>query len=236
MNDRRRLRGKGPLLPFEALWDSKKPYLGLIVGFHDSDGATVYGKITQCRETTPGTVLATVTHKNGNKTAHHLASTTPMRVLTQRKCPWCQEMFHPRHQGQRHCTPAHEEAQELKCRATRKLLQRTCRRLGITCLHPEKKSYSSQDAALTGAKNSRRRHGTRLEAYLCICERWHLGHPSRTPRWRDCGTGDPTVDDIARFLSARGVDTSTPLFERAARDALEAYRDDAPRDILAAAS
>lgn len=234
--DQRTLRGKGPLLPFDALWNSDKPYLGLIVGFHDTEGTTVYGKIVQCRETTPGTILATVTHKNGNKTGHHFTNATLMRVLTQRKCPWCHQTFFPRHQDQRHCTPEHEESQELKCRATRKLLQRTCRRLGVLCLCPEKRSYASSSAAQTAAKNARRRHGSRLSPYLCICERWHLGHQTGTPQWRNCGTVDPTVDDIARFLSAHGLDTSTPLFQRAAHEALETYWDDGPREILSIAS
>lgn len=234
--DQRHLRGKGPLLPFDAIWNSSKPYLGLIVGFHDHDGATVYGKVTQCQESALGTITATVTDKSGQKSGHRFPSDAPMRVLTQRKCPWCREMFHPHHQDQQHCTPDHAEAQDLKCRATRKLLQRTCRHLGVTCLSPSKKAYDSRPAALTGVKNSRRRHGTRLEPYLCICERWHLGHPSRSPQWRSCGKVDPTVEDIARFLSAHGLDTSTPLFERAAREALETYWDDGPEDILSVAS
>lgn len=235
MDHQRHLRGRGPRLPFNQLWDSTKPYLGLIVGFHDTAGKTVYGKITECREDPLGKVLATVTHKNGEQTAHHLAGDTPMRVLTQRKCPWCCEMFYPHHQDQRHCSPRHEEAQELKGLATRKLLQDTCRRLGVTCLHPWKQSYASQASALTGAKNARRQYGTRLEPYMCVCDRWHLGHPTSTPRWRDCGTVDPTVEDLARFLSSRGVDTGTPRFQRAARESLAAYRRLDPENVLAVA-
>lgn len=234
--DQRLLRGKGPLLPFDAIWNSEKPYLGLIVGFHDIEGETVYGKITQCRETSPGTILATVTDRDGAATGHTFDSRTSMRVLTQRTCPWCWESFYPSHQDQRHCTPTHQEAQDLKCLATRKLIQRTCLTMGVICLSPQKRSYSSLPAALTGAKNSRRRHGMRLKAYLCVCERWHLGHSSGTPQWRDCGRVDPTVDDIARFLSAHGLDTSTPMFERAAKEALETYWADDPQRVLAIAS
>lgn len=232
----RQLRGKGPLLPFSSIWNTDKDYLGLIVGFHDTEGTTVYGKMTHCREINPGTIQATITHKNGTATGHQLTSDTPMRILTQRKCPWCCEMFYPRHQDQRYCEPDHEAAQETKCRATRKLLQQTCQRLGITCLSPKKKRYLSHAEAITGAKNSRRRFGSRLTPYMCVCERWHLGHQASTPEWLGCGQIEPTIERIGRFLNAHGIDTTTTGFRRAATDALEWYRTEAPQTLIRPAS
>lgn len=230
----RHLRGKGPLLPFDSLWNADKDHLGLIVGFHDNEGTTVYGKMTRCREISPDLIQATIRHKNNSTSSHQLANNAPMRVLTQRKCPWCRTMFFPLHQDQHYCQPDHEAAQDTKCRATRKLLQHTCHKLGVTCLSPEKKTYLSQAAAVTGAKNSRRRYGTRLTPYLCVCERWHLGHPAKTPEWLGCGQIDPTTEHISRFLSAHGIDTSSKAFHAAAEDALEWYWADAPQELLSA--
>lgn len=230
----RHLRGKGPLLPFESIWNADKDYLGLIVGFHDTENATVYGKMTRCHQLTPGLIQATVTHKNGNTSAHQLTVDAPMRILTQRRCPWCHTMFFPHHQDQRYCEPDHEAAQETKCRATRKLLQQTCHRIGVTCLSPDKKRYLSHAEAITGAKNSRRRYGTRLTPYMCVCERWHLGHSAKTPDWLGCGQIDPTVERIGRFLGAHGIDTHSKTFHAAATHALEWYWAEVPTELLTA--
>lgn len=228
----RYLRGKGPLMAFRDIWNSSKTYLGLIVGFHNSHDTTVYGKITQCHEVSPDLIHATVTHKNGTTTHHHFAPDTPMRILTQRTCPWCSTTFFPRHQDQRYCQPDHESAHTTKQRATRKLLQQVCLRLGITCLHPTKKRYFSRQEAQTAAKHSRRRYGTKLAPYLCVCERWHLGHASKTPAWLGCGTLDPTVERIGAFLGAHGVDVETARFFEAAYAGLDWYETEAPRELL----
>lgn len=227
----RHLRGKGPLLTFESLWSADKDYLGLIVGFHDLDGNTVYGKMIHCHEAGPGLIQATISHKNGTETHTQLALDAPMRVLTQRRCPWCGQMFYPRHQDQRFCEPDHEDAQTVKHRATRKLIQQTCHSLGVTCLCPEKRPYFSRAEALTGAKNSRRHYGTRLSPYLCICERWHLGHPTKTPEWLTSGTLAPTVERIGHYLESHGVDTADPRFRAAAEAALEWYATEVPQTL-----
>ena len=224
----RRLRGQGPQLPFETLWNTDKDYLGLIVGFHDLGGTTVYGKMTHCREATPGVIYATVLAKDGTTTAHQFPLDAPMRVLTQRKCPWCATMFFPRHQDQRFCEPDHEDAQEAKCQATRRLLQHTCHRIGVTCPCPHKKPYFTQAEALAGAKNARRRYNSHLQAYLCVCDRWHLGHPNKTPEWIGSGIISPSVPRIAHYLEAHGIKTNTPGFQSAAEEALAQYWDEAP--------
>lgn len=232
----RQLRGKGPMQPFESIWNADKDYLGLIIGFHDTDGATVYGKMTHCHEISPGLVQATVTHKNGSTSNHQLTADAPARILTQRKCPWCCAMFFPHHQDQRYCEPDHEAAQETKCRATRKLLKQACQRIGVTCLSPEKKRYFSQGEALSGAKNSRRHYGTRLTPYMCVCESWHLGRPAKTPGWLGCGQINPSIERIGHFLSAHGIDTHTPEFRTAAEEALDWYWTETPSGLLTAES
>lgn len=224
----RKLRGKGPQLPFDAIWNTDKDYLGLIVGFHDIDSNTVYGKMTHCREASPGLITATILSKDGTTTVHQLKSDAPMRVLTQRKCPWCATMFYPRHQDQRFCEPAHEAAKDAKCRATRKLLQRACHGIGVTCPCPSKRPYFSEGEALSGAKSARRRFNDRLSPYLCVCDRWHLGHPKKTPDWIGSGTIPPSVERIAYYFEAHGINTDDPNFERAATSALSQYWEEAP--------